>query len=82
MRRLVAGVVIALLVTPVLAQRGERSPGSMEQREKAATQKRKTDEIDKAYRAGLDKVPDANVKQDPWAGVRGADSGKATSKSK
>jgi hypothetical protein len=82
MKALIAGLAIALLITPALAQRGGRSPGSMEEREKAAAQKRKADEVDKAYRAGLEKVPDANVKQDPWAGVRGADGGKATSKSK
>ena len=82
MKALIAALAVVLLVTPALAQRGERSPGSMEQREKAAAQKRKAEEIDKAYRAGLDKVPDANVKQDPWAGVRGGDVSKTNGKSK
>jgi hypothetical protein len=82
MRALIAGLAFALLVAPAFAQGHQRGGGKMEQGEKAAAQKRKADEIDKAYRAGLDKVPDSNVKQDPWAGVRGADGGKATSKSK
>jgi hypothetical protein len=78
MRALIAGLAVALLVTPALAQAHQRGGGGgkPEQREQAAAQKRK------AYRAGLDKIPDANVKQDPWAGVRGADGGKGTSKSK
>jgi hypothetical protein len=82
MRALIAALAIALLGTPALAQGHQRGAGKMEQNEKAAAQKRKADEVDKAYRAGLDKVPDANVKQDPWAGVRGVDGGKSTSKSK
>ena len=81
MRALIAGLAIALLAAPALAQGHQRGGGKPEQREQAAAQKRKAEEVDKAYRAGLDKIPDANVKQDPWAGVRGAD-GKATSKSK
>jgi hypothetical protein len=84
MRALVAGLAIALLATPALAQGHQRGGGGgkPEQREQAAAQKRKADEIDKAYRAGLNKIPDANVKQDPWAGVRGGDAGNTTSKSK
>jgi hypothetical protein len=78
----IAGLAVALLVTPALAQGHQRGGGKMEQGEKAAAQKHKAEEIDKAYRAGLDKIPDANVKPDPWAGVRGGDAGKATSKSK
>jgi hypothetical protein len=81
-RALIAGVAVALLVTPAFAQGHQRGAGKADQREQGAQQKKKADEIDKAYRAGLDKIPDASVKQDPWAGVRGADGGKATSKSK
>jgi hypothetical protein len=84
MRALIAGLAVALLITPALAQGHQRGGGGgkPEQREQAAAQKRKAEAADKAYRAGLDKIPDANVKQDPWAGVRGADGGKGTSKSK
>jgi hypothetical protein len=84
MRALITGLAVALLVTPALAQGHQRGGGGgkPEQREQAAAQKRKADEIDKAYRAGLNKIPDANVKQDPWAGVRGGDAGSTTSKSK
>jgi hypothetical protein len=81
MKALIAGLAVALLVTPALAQGHQRGAGKAEQSEKAAQQKRKAEEVDKAYRAGLDKIPDANVKQDPWAGVRGGDT-KGTSKSK
>ena len=82
MKALIAGLAVALLVTPALAQGHQRGGGKAEQGEKAAAQKRKAEEVDKAYRAGLDKIPDANVKQDPWAGVRGADGAKGASKSK
>jgi hypothetical protein len=81
MRALIAALAITLLAAPALAQGHQRGGGKPEQREQAAAQKRKAEEAEKAYRAGLEKIPDANVKQDPWAGVRGAD-GKATSKSK
>jgi hypothetical protein len=80
MKALIAGLAVALLVTPVLAQGHQRGAGKAEQGEKAAQQKKKAEEIDKAYRAGLDKIPDANVKQDPWAGVRGGDASKSMSK--
>jgi hypothetical protein len=82
MKALIAGLAVVLLVTPAMAQGRQRGGGKPEQREQAAAQKRKAEQADKAYRAGLDKIPDANVKQDPWAGVRGADGGKGTSKSK
>jgi hypothetical protein len=82
MRALIAGLAVALLATPALAQGHQRGAGKADQREQGAQQKKKADEIDKAYRAGLNKIPDANVKQDPWAGVRGGDAGNATSKSK
>ncbi len=82
MRALIAGLAITLLVTPALAQGAARAPGKMEQREQAAAQKRKTEEADKAYRAGLDKIPDANTKQDPWADMRGGNGGKGSGKSK
>jgi hypothetical protein len=84
MRALITGLAVVLLVTPAFAQGHQRGGGGgkPEQREQAAAQKKKADAIDKAYRAGLDKIPDANVKQDPWAGVRGGDGGNATSKSK
>jgi hypothetical protein len=82
-RALLAGLAIALLASAAFAQGGARGPGKMEQREQAAQQKRKAEEADKAYRAGLDKIPDAaNTKQDPWAAMRGGDGGKGTSKSK
>jgi hypothetical protein len=81
MRALIAALAITLLAGSALAQGHQRGGGKPEQREQAAAQKRKAEEADKAYRAGLDKIPDANVTQDPWAGVRGAD-GKGTSKSK
>jgi hypothetical protein len=82
MRALVAGLVVALLVTPALAQGRQRGAGKAEQGEQAAQQKRKAEEADKAYRAGLDRIPNANTKQDPWADVRGGDGAKGTSKSK
>jgi hypothetical protein len=82
MRALVAGLAVALLVTPALAQGHQRGAGKADQREQGAQQKKKAAEIDKAYRAGLDKIPDASVKQDPWAAMRGGDASKGTSKSK
>ena len=82
MRALLAGIAIALLASAAFAQGGARGPGKMEQREQAAQQKRKAEEADKAYRAGLDKIPDASTKQDPWADMRAGNGGKGTVKSK
>ena len=45
--------------------------GSKQQNQEQTAQKKKDAEaLDKAYRAGLDRIPDAAQKQDPWANIR------------
>jgi hypothetical protein len=69
-------VLIALgvvtLVTPACSQGMSRGgKGSKQQNEQQTAQKKKDAEVlDKAYRAGLDRIPDATKKQDPWVNIR------------
>jgi hypothetical protein len=52
--------------------------GSKQQNDQQTVQKKKNAEaLDKAYREGLDKIPDATQKQDPWADVRDSKSQKS-----
>lgn len=55
----VAAVILALIVTPTLAQ-GRRGGGGDSKTE----QKPKVDE--KAYKAALDRIPEPKEKYDPW----------------
>ena len=65
-----AGVV--LLAMPAYSQGMSRGgKGSKQQNAQQTAQKRKDAEaLDKAYRAGLDRIPDASKKQDPWENIR------------
>jgi hypothetical protein len=48
--------------------------GSRQQNDQQSAQKKKqADELDKAYRAGLDRIPNSTKKDDPWANMRGND---------
>jgi hypothetical protein len=62
----VAAVMVALLTAPAYAQ----GMGKSKQRgtPQKSEQRVKTD--DKAYKAALDKIPDAEKKRDPWQDVR------------
>ena len=75
MRLLVATLTVALLASPVYAQimggkgggKGQNSPQNTEQ-QKADQQKKKAAED--AYKAGLQRIPDAKGKYDPWRDAR------------
>ena len=71
-RVLIALSVLLLLAMPAHSQGSSRGgKGGKQQNEQQTAQKRKDAEaLDKAYRAGLDKIPDANAKQDPWENIR------------
>ncbi len=84
MRVLLVIVTTALLTLSAHAQ-GLTGAGKRGQNEQAADKQRreqKAAEAEKAYKAGLDKIPNAETKQDPWADVRGATPGKNNTKSK
>ena len=45
--------------------------GSRQQNDQQTAQKKQQSEaLDKAYRAGLDRIPDSTKKQDPWENMR------------
>jgi hypothetical protein len=80
---LVIGATV--LLTVAAHAQGMSGAGQRGQGEQALDQQRrqqKAAEADKAYKSGLDKIPNANTKQDPWADMRGTEAGKSTSKPK
>ena len=84
MRVFLAIMAIALLTGAAHTQ-GLTGAGKRGQNEQAADKQRreqKAAEAENAYKAGLDKIPNADTKQDPWAGVRGPQPGKSNTKSK
>ncbi len=81
-RVLLALAAAALLTLPAYAQGAPRGPGAMEQRQQVEDKRKKAAEADKAYKESLDKIPNADTKPDPWGDLRGAATGKRTSKSK
>lgn len=65
MRRFILAVTAAsLLATPAAAQMGGKRGGADHA---PAPAKAKVD--DKAYKAALERIPDAKEKYDPWGGV-------------
>ena len=65
----VAAAMLALIVTPVHAQK--RPQG---EQQKKQDQKPQVDE--KAYKAALEKIPEPKEKYDPWSGARPAEPAK------
>jgi hypothetical protein len=73
----------ALMSVPACAQ-GMTGAGKRGQSEQAADQQRKKKNdaaAERAYQAGLEKIPEA-PKADPWGNLRGAEPGKAAAKNK
>jgi len=71
MRVVISASIIALLTVPAYSQalnlmRDDKPQVSEEQ-------KKKNEEIDKAYKSATQQLPDKNTSNDPWSGVRGAD---------
>jgi hypothetical protein len=81
-RALLALFAIVLLTAAAFAQGPHRGPGSMEQRQQAEQQRKKAAEAEKAYKAGLDQIPNVDKKPDPWGDLRGSETGKSNNKSK
>jgi len=69
----VAAAALGLLATPVAAQgkrnRGEGAPTDQKDPKRAAAE-------EQAYKAALERIPDAKQKYDPWGGVVPPDSAK------
>jgi cell division protein FtsB len=63
---------LVLLAMPAYSQGMSRGgKGGKQQNDQQTAQRKKDAEaLDKAYRAGLDKIPDAGKKQDPWQNIR------------
>jgi hypothetical protein len=82
-RVLLLVMATALMSMPAYAQ-GMTGAGKRGQAEQAADQQRKKKNdaaAEKAYQAGLEKIPEA-PKADPWGNLRGSEPGKAGGKSK
>jgi hypothetical protein len=74
----VATVMLGLLATPAVAQFGGKRGGGPAATDGAADAKaaKRSAADERAYKAALEKIPDAKVKYDPWGGVVPADAAK------
>jgi hypothetical protein len=70
----VAAVALGLLAAPAAAQMGGKMKPQEKTEDPEAAKKKAAQ--DKAYKAALERIPDAKEKYDPWGGVVPADSGK------
>jgi uncharacterized protein YecT (DUF1311 family) len=67
----IALATIAILTAPAYSQTGgKRSKQSGSKQQTAEQKKKKAADLDKAYKAALDKIPDKNEKRDPWGKIR------------
>jgi hypothetical protein len=70
-KSILAGVAIALLTVPALAQFPAPALTLKDQPKTLTPEERaKQKAIDDAYRAATKKIPDKQVANDPWGGVR------------
>jgi hypothetical protein len=83
-RAILIGLSVVLLTVPACGQGISRGgKGSRQQNDQQSAQKKKqADELDKAYRAGLDRIPNSTKKDDPWANMRGTGTTPQGAKSK
>jgi hypothetical protein len=76
-RKIVLGLVIAVLATPAFAQlaggAGPNLAGEGVSKLKTDREIKQEQDREAGYKSGLSKIPDAKPsKSDPWGGVRGA----------
>jgi hypothetical protein len=76
-RKIVLGLVVAVLATPAFAQlsggAGPNLAGDGVSKLKTDQEIKREQEREAGYKSGLNKIPDAKpTKTDPWGGVRGA----------
>lgn len=76
MRALILVAILAMLTVPAFAQKGGggRGPGAGEQQQQSEQKRKQAAEAERAYKAGLERIPDAGKKSDPWGDLRGTDS--------
>jgi hypothetical protein len=70
-RYTVLALVIAAMATPAYAQFAPNLAGGGT-KIKTDADVREEKERESGYRSGVNKIPDAKAKSDPWSGVRGA----------
>jgi hypothetical protein len=72
-RTVLVAVTVVFLTVPANSQGMSRGgKGSRQQNDQQTAQKKqKAEALDKAYQAGLDRIPDTTKKQDPWDNIRG-----------
>ena len=71
MRHTVLALVIAAMATPAYAQFSPNLAGGGAKL-KTDAELRQEREREAGYRSGVNKIPDAKAKSDPWSGVRNA----------
>ena len=71
-RILIFAVAAALISEPAYSQRMSRGGGHRRAPQNTQEQKKDTKALDAAYKAALEKIPDAKQKSDPWQTVRGS----------
>jgi hypothetical protein len=70
-------MIFPLFATPALAQ-GKRSGGKRDIPDAQTVEKRAKDaQVEKDYKAALDKIPDQKANADPWGNVRSVEPTKA-----
>lgn len=62
--------IIAVLTVPAYSQTGGKRSKQSGSEQSTAEKKKKDADLDKAYKAALDKIPDKNEKHDPWGKIR------------
>jgi hypothetical protein len=61
---------IAILTAPAYSQTGGKRSKQSGSEQQTAEKKKKAADLDQAYTAALDKIPDKNEKHDPWGKIR------------
>jgi uncharacterized protein YecT (DUF1311 family) len=60
---------IAILTAPAYSQTGGKRSKQSGSEQQTPEKKKKAADLDRAYKAALDKIPDKNEKHDPWGKI-------------
>jgi hypothetical protein len=66
----IALATMAMLTAPAYSQIGGKRSKQTGSGQQTEDQKKKSADLDNAYKAALDRIPDKNQKQDPWGKIR------------
>jgi uncharacterized protein YecT (DUF1311 family) len=66
----IALATMAMLTAPAYSQTGGKRSRQTGSEQQTADQKKKSADLDKAYKAAMDKIPDKKASNDPWGKIR------------